>query len=191
MADEQPLVAVLAAGRASRFGGGKLDADLAGRPVGRWVLDAVESAGLTHRFIVTGPDAPQFATSATGWQVIVNPQPERGLSGSVDAARRQAMAQQADLMLVLADMPLIEPGHLQELVATPGSTATRYPDGRLGVPALVRAGDQDWLADLTGDRGAGRVLAEIPHVTGVNAAPQTLVDIDDAAGLEEVRQRPG
>ena len=35
------FVAVLAAGRASRFGGGKLDADLAGKPVGQWVLDAV------------------------------------------------------------------------------------------------------------------------------------------------------
>ncbi|RIV82465.1 nucleotidyltransferase family protein [Aurantiacibacter zhengii] len=191
MADEQPLVAVLAAGKASRFGGGKLDANLKGRPVGRWVLDTVESAGLMRRFIVTGPESPQFARDATGWQVIVNRHPERGLSGSVEAARRQAVAQQADLLLVLADMPLIEPGHLQELVATPGSTATRYPDGRLGVPALVRASDQDWLANLTGDRGAGRVLAEIPRLTRVDAAPHSLLDIDDAAGLEELRRRLG
>ncbi len=183
------MVAVLAAGKASRFGGGKLDADLEGRSVGRWVLDAIESAGLMRRFIVTGPDAPRFASDASGWQVIVNRHPERGLSGSVEAARRQAVAQQADLLLVLADMPLIGPHHLRELVATPGSTATRYPDGRLGVPALIRKSDQDWLANLTGDSGAGRVLAEIPRLTGVDAAPHTLLDIDDAAGLEEVRQR--
>ena len=49
----EPLVAVLAAGRGTRFGGGKLEAMCAGRPLGRWILDAVVEAGLVRGVIVT------------------------------------------------------------------------------------------------------------------------------------------
>ena len=41
----EPHVAVLAAGRGKRFGGGKLEATCAGKPLGRWVLDAVRKRG--------------------------------------------------------------------------------------------------------------------------------------------------
>ena len=51
-----PRVAVLAAGSATRFGGGKLEAICAGKPLGRWVLDAAEAAGLQPGTIVAGPD---------------------------------------------------------------------------------------------------------------------------------------
>ena len=37
-------IALLAAGGARRFGGGKLDADCAGKPLGRWALDAALAA---------------------------------------------------------------------------------------------------------------------------------------------------
>jgi molybdenum cofactor cytidylyltransferase len=191
MAERQPLVAVLAAGKGSRFGGGKLDADLAGKHMGRWALDVVETAGLSRGFIVTGPGKPQFARQAQGWEVIVNPHPELGLSASVNAALSKALEQDADLLLLLADMPLIEPGHLRSMVVTPASSATRYPDGRLGVPALIRYQDLDYFADLTGDRGAGQVLASLPNVTAVEAQPQTLLDIDDVAGMEAARRQLG
>ena len=191
MPERQPMVAVLAAGMARRFGGGKLDADLAGKPLGRWALDVVEAAGLTRRFIVTGPNAPQFAEDAPGWRRIVSPYPEQGLGASVNAARAKAMDAEADLMLLLADMPLVEPGHLRSLLDTPGSSATRYPDARLGVPALIRFRDLAHFADLTGDRGAAQVIARLPGVTAVDAQPQTLLDIDDAAGMETERQHLG
>ena len=42
----KPAVAVLAAGLGTRFGGGKLEAMCAGRPLGRWAIEAVEAAGL-------------------------------------------------------------------------------------------------------------------------------------------------
>ena len=55
MPDSAPLVAVLAAGAASRFGGGKLDAMLAGKRVGQWVLDAVAAAGLPPPVLMRDP----------------------------------------------------------------------------------------------------------------------------------------
>jgi CTP:molybdopterin cytidylyltransferase MocA len=183
--ERQPLVAVLAAGRAERFGGGKLDADCAGQPLGRWALEVVEAAGLPFRFVVTGPDLPAFAAQAPGWRVIVNAHPETGLSGSVKAAWMEAVAKGVDLLLMLADMPLIEPQHLRKLVEAPGSSATRHPDGRPGVPALIRLDDQPYLRGLAGDRGAGQVLAQIPELALIDAAPESLLDVDTPTALVE------
>ena len=181
----EPLVAVLAAGRGSRFGGDKLDASLAGKPWGRWTLDAVALAGLEPGVIVVGPDAPDFAKIADGWRLLTNPDPDAGQGSSV-AMAAQAAAGRA-LLVVLADMPLVAPEHLRRLSDCTGSAATRYPDGRTGVPACVAAEHVAQLEVLTGERGAGPILSELPGFTVIEADPDALLDVDDAAGLERVR----
>lgn len=187
-AERQPLVAVLAAGLAARFGGGKLDTDLDGRPLGQWVLDAVAAAGLGPGVIVVGPQAPDFAKAAQGWRLLVNPQPERGQGHSVALACREAQAQSRAVLLMLADMPLVSPEHLQHLVSSPATAATRYPGGRLGVPVGIAAADVGKFTALTGDRGAAPILARLDGLDAIGAPPGTLRDIDDAGSLEDVRR---
>ena len=182
MADEPlvaPLVAVLAAGRATRFGGGKLDADCAGRPLGRWALDAVAAAGLPAGMIVTGPNGAPWAV---GWQKISNPRPEEGLGTSLALAAHAALAMDAPALLVLlADMPLVDPAHLRRLAAS-APAATRHPDGRPGVPALLDRALIEQAARLTGDRGAGPLLAHAPLL---DAPPGTLADVDTPEDMAE------
>ncbi|MEL1250936.1 nucleotidyltransferase family protein [Aurantiacibacter gilvus] len=184
---EQPLVAVLAAGRGSRFGGGKLDVTLAGKPLGRWVLDAVKAAGLEPGVIVVGPDVPHFATAAAGWQLVTNPDPEAGQAGSVALAAAAAAGRA--LLVALADMPLVDPDHLRRLAASGGNAATRYPDGRLGVPACVAAEHVGKLEVLTGDRGAGPILSGLPDLAVIEADPDTLFDVDTPKQLAQVAER--
>lgn len=64
----EPLAAVLAAGRGVRFGGGKLEAICGGKPLGRWAVEAAETA-LSPGLIVTGPEGVSFAP---GWAVLTN-----------------------------------------------------------------------------------------------------------------------
>ena len=101
----KPAVAVLAAGRGARFGGNKLAALCAGKPLGRWALDAAEAAGLGPGTVVTGSEAAVFAAS---WQVLVNPEPAAGLGCSLALAARDALAHgERSLLVLLADMPLV------------------------------------------------------------------------------------
>jgi len=180
MAD-QPLVAVLAAGRGRRFGGGKLEAICAGKPVGRWALDAVAEAGFEPGLIVTGPRGVSFAAD---WTVLVNPRPERGLGSSLALAAQAALDGGAPALLVLlADMPLVTPGYLRELAATPPPAATRQPDGHAGVPALLDRALLARAAELSGDRGAGPVLAE---ATLLEPPPGMLADVDESADVARV-----
>ena len=181
---EQPLVAVLAAGLATRFGGGKLEAMCAGKPLGRWALDAVAGAGLAPGVIVTGPEGVSFAA---GWTPLINLEPEAGLGSSLALAARVALAGGAKSMLVLlGDMPLVTPEYLRELAAAPAPAATRQPDGHAGAPARLNHALLKKAATLSGDRGAGALLR---RARLLDPPPGMLRDVDtaeDLAALERI-----
>jgi molybdenum cofactor cytidylyltransferase len=178
---EPPLVAVLAAGRGTRFGGGKLEAPCAGRPLGRWALDAVAQAGLPPGLIVTGPEGVSFAE---GWTPLINPEPEAGLGASLALAARLALGGGArSLLVLLADMPLVAAEYLRELVSRTAPAATRYAEGHGGVPALLDRRLIEKAARLTGDRGAGPLLKAARLF---DPPPVMLRDVDTAEDLAEV-----
>ena len=183
----EPLAAVLAAGRASRFGGGKLDAMLAGRRVGQWVLDALDAAGLAPGVIVTGPNAPAFVANS-GWRLVTNPDPQAGLGTSLAIAAHQT---EGPLLVALADMPLVPHSHFIALLQH-GCAATAWPGGKSGVPALFPPAKLPHLRGLSGDQGAGPLLAAMPDLTLVEAPAEALLDIDrpqDLARAEAILQR--
>lgn len=175
--DNAPLVAVLAAGGATRFGGGKLDALLAGRAVGQHVVDAVELAGLAPGLIVVGTDAPQFAT-ASGWQLLVNGRADQGLGTSLALAAGHALAKGRALLVVLADMPLVDPAHLARLASAQCTAATLWPNGKARVPARFGLGLLPQVTGLAGDAGAGALLAAASGVDLFAATADMLLDVD-------------
>lgn len=183
---DRPLVAVLAAGRATRFGGGKLEAPCAGKPLGRWVLDAVAEAGLSPGVLVTGPGG---TIAAESWHLLVNPDPAEGLGSSLAIAAREALERGAGAMLVLlADMPLVSPAYLRLLAAAPAPAASAQADGRPGVPALLDRPLLERAAALTGDRGAGPLLAQARLF---DAPPGTLFDVDTREDLAQAARALG
>jgi len=184
------LVALLAAGRGSRFGGGKLDAPCAGKPVGQWVLEAVAAAGLPAGVVVTGPRAPAFIAGAREWDRLVNPQPADGLGASVATAARMARQRGSEALLVLlADMPLVTPELLHDLCAQTGPAAIDHGNGRPGVPAMFPAALYGMLEQCTGDRGAAAVLAHLADLTLIQAPGDVLSDVDTPGDLRQVEAR--
>ena len=183
----EPMVAVLAAGRASRFGGGKLDAMLAGRRVGQWALDALEAAGLAPGVIVTGPDASAFAEES-GWRLTTNPDPQKGLGTSLAIAARQT---DGPLLRALADMPLVPSSHFAALLQHK-CAATAWPGGKSGVPALFPDAILPKLRTLSGDQGAGPLLTAMADLALIEAPAEALLDIDrpeDLPRAETILQR--
>lgn len=180
---DAPRVAVLAAGRGTRFGGSKLEATCAGKPLGRWALDAVAGAGLEPGTIVTGPHGVSFAD---GWTTLVNPQPERGLGSSLALAAQAALdADAASLLVLLADMPLVTAAYLRELAAVAAPAATRQRRGHGGVPALFDRRLIGLAARLTGDRGAAPLLA---GVRLLDPPGGILRDVDTREDLADVER---
>jgi molybdenum cofactor cytidylyltransferase len=177
----RPAVTVLAAGLGTRFGGDKLEAICAGKRLGRWVIEAVETAGLGPGTIVTGPE---WVTFASGWTRAVNPEPEAGLGSSLALAARLARGKPS-LLVLLADMPLVTPEYLRELASRTAPAATRYPEGHAGVPALLDRKLIDQAVRLTGDRGAGPLLR---GARLLDPPPGMLLDVDTVEDLAEVER---
>ena len=178
------LSVVLAAGRASRFGGGKLDATCAGKPVGAHVLSATGDAGIAPGIIIVPKEIPTFAAAASEWEKVVNERAESGLGSSLALAAQIASARGFPaLLVILADMPLLSPDFLKTLIASVPPAATRYPPGRPGVPALLPASLFPRLGKLEGDRGATALLAGRNDLTLVEPPPDLFIDVDTQEDL--------
>lgn len=177
-----PLIALLAAGRASRFGADKLAAPCAGRPLAAHAVAAVRATGLPALCITAPGPRPDWLPEAI--PAVPNAAAAAGLATSVALAAREAAARSAPALLVhLADMPCVTPELLLAVAAAGPLAACAHSGGRPGVPALFPAARFAELAALTGDRGAGALLAGDPQVTLVGCAAEDLLDVDTPAAL--------
>lgn len=188
IAAERTLLALLAAGRSTRFGDAdKLAADYLGKPLALHVVTALEAIGFADRVAIVSGTAIDFA--AHGYRTVTNPAPEAGLSGSVRLAAEAAQAAgAAALVIVLADMPRVTATQIVRLLdaATGPEDVIASSDGvRPMPPALFAAGRFAQLAGLDGDQGARSLLGAARHIV---ADPAELIDIDTREDLDRLRK---
>ncbi len=155
-------IAVLAAGKASRFGSDKLMAQLDGVPLG--ILGAQRLAMLPSagHIAVCQPSAAIAAQYASlGYAIVENPGADEGLSGSLHLAVKAASGTQAKAILVLlADMPFVDAGHVQRLIAACDGDIIASSDGKHNMPpAIFPRPTWPLLLATKGDSGARDFLA--------------------------------
>jgi len=192
---------VLAAGAASRFGGGKLRADLEGRTVVRHVLDAAVAAGLDPIVIVVPPSDALDGLDLAPARSILNPTPEDGLSGSVRLGLR-ALEADSDAMpdaavILPGDQPRVRPDVIRALIANAevepdaGFVVPRYADDRAPNPVLVYRRVWRLADELAGDHGFGPLLSAHPELVRRVPVPGANPDTDTQEDLERIRSGRG
>ncbi len=177
---------LLAAGHGRRFGGGKLRAPLAGRPLAHHAAATLAALPFACRIAVVGTDdldLPRFGFSCLAPEGDDYPMSASLACGVTAAAGRDASA----VMIALADMPLVSAGHVIRLVENfRGSRIASRDGAHLAPPAIF---GRQWfgrLRALDGDKGARALLRRAP---GVTADPLSLADIDTAEDLHGVARR--
>ncbi len=172
------MFALLAAGGATRFGGAKLDQTLGGKPLWRWSADAAAAAGFGPGICIVREDwASACELQTLGWSVLVNPDAGTGIASSIKLAVAASEKCQR-LVIALADMPFVTSDHLRQLAASDEVAFTRYPSGRLGVPAAFPRDAFAKLGTLYGDRGAASLDWGLNVVAITPASQDTLIDVD-------------
>jgi CTP:molybdopterin cytidylyltransferase MocA/SAM-dependent methyltransferase len=191
--NETTVGLVLAAGAASRFGGGKLLATIGGRPMLQHVLDAMADAGVGEVVVVLGDDAAAIegAIAWRGEHRVVNPDPGRGLASSLQVGFEAVPTTATAVVVALGDQPLVSAAVIEALLdgkadpARPVAMPT-YDDERGRNPVLLRRAAFGLVAEATGDRGLGPVLAAHPEMVSEVAVPGGNPDVDTRDDLAHV-----
>lgn len=181
---------VLAAGAGRRFGGGKLSAMFRGEPLIRHAIRAARAAPV-ERVIVVCPDGLDLGDWPGAPPVEALRIASDGLSASLRAGL--AAAGEADGAFVfLGDMPLVPhdaAGRLADLIGESYAAIPRHA-GQRGHPVLFAAHAFADLARLSGDRGAGALLAGRDDLAFLDEAGEgCLIDVDRAQDLRRLEER--
>jgi molybdenum cofactor cytidylyltransferase len=165
---------VLAAGQSSRFraggGGGptKLVAKLDGRPIVRRVVEAALATKARPVAVVTGYARESVESAIADLEVGVafNPRFASGLASSLSVGLSAMPQDVAGVLVLLGDMPLIEPrladALIEAFLARQGAlAATPLTEGRRGNPVLLGRGLFETAMRLEGDEGARRLIGAL------------------------------
>lgn len=182
---------LLAAGAGTRFGGptSKLRADLLGKPVVLWSLEAARDAGFDDVVVVTGSDGlddllPEsvHVVSCADWELGQS----HSLRSGIDAVR--SLGHNA-AVVGLADQPLVGRATWEALrdAETPGIVASTYAGLRR---PPMRLGEAVWdLLPVSGDAGARELMHLRPDLVTELASAGYPGDVDTQDALVDVRQR--
>jgi molybdopterin-guanine dinucleotide biosynthesis protein A len=182
VSEAAPLGAVLAGGRGSRLGGAKATAEVGGRPLLAWALDALRAA-VPDVVVIAKPATPLPPCDAP----VHRDEPEdfHPRHGIVSALRRAAGR---PVCVVPCDMPLVPPALLEvllDVVADGAPAAVPRSEGRLhplcaayapSALAPLEAADPDEPLTLTLERLGAVVL-------GADAAAGRMLNVNTRADL--------
>jgi CTP:molybdopterin cytidylyltransferase MocA/SAM-dependent methyltransferase len=188
---------VLAAGAGRRFGGRKLEARFAGRPILQHVLDALAAAGLDDPLVVLAPHGP--APASMTWrraERVENPDRDRGLSSSLQVGWHAAKAADPPpdaVLVVLGDQPLLRPDVIRALVeapldATRPIVAPRYAATEARNPVRIEPAGGRLVEAATGDRGLGPLLEAAPSIVRWLDVEGDNPDIDERSELARLAE---
>lgn len=154
---------MLAAGFGKRFGGRKLLSRYADGLLIDGALAAAKAAPARSVRVVAGADPGVAAVArAAGLQVVEAADFAQGLSASLKAGVASLPADCAGVFVFLGDMPRVPHGVLAPLAAALAAGALAAQplfQGRRGQPALIGSALFPQIMALTGDKGAGGLLA--------------------------------
>jgi molybdenum cofactor cytidylyltransferase len=191
-------IIVLAAGRATRFGGAsdhKLLATLDDAPVVRHAVRAAVDAGVGPVIVVTGAEATRIAQAVSGLDVRVVHEPAfaDGMSVSLRRGLRDAAPHSDAVIVALGDQPRVRPDAYRELVAAWAATGAaivtpRYADAAgPSHPVLFAASVFHELLAIGGDTGARDVIArDRARVRSATLNWPAPIDVDTADDLDKL-----
>ena len=186
------VAVVLAAGSASRFGGGKLLAPWRGAPLLHAALAAARAAPATSITVVTGADAEAVGACARAFdpriRLVHADDHAEGMAASLRAGIAALPPGTTAAFVFLGDMPRVPHvvlGPLAQAVADGAPAAAPLFEGRRGNPVVLGRELFPAVAALTGDVGARPVLQALGARLALVEAPDdgVLFDVDEPGDL--------
>jgi len=176
---------VFAAGLGTRMGASKALMDIDNMPALTVVLKTLFRAGLSLPIVVLGHDAEAIRATVdlSHCHVLVNEQPERGLSGSMRLALDAVEETVTGILTFHVDMPYVAESTIRALLQAidKGATlAAPIHEGKRGFPVFFHQQFLGQLSDsLEGDSGGRQFLR-------THSDDLVLVSVDDPGCIFDI-----
>ena len=183
---EKLTLIMLAAGNSRRFGSNKLLYEIDGRPMYLRTLEKLRKAaselGNCEIIVVTQYEEIVAKANALGIKVLINPQPERGISSSMQMGLAAAKDSSACLFTV-SDQPWLTTETIVNLVhkfrdEKKGMACTLF-GAKTGNPCIFSRKYYQELMEITGDKGGKQIINRHPEDV-------TYFKIEDARELQDI-----
>ena len=187
-------VGILAAGRGTRFGGGKVLAELGGVPILRRAVDAALASGLRPVVTVVAPGLGAIErVLPAGVDVVTAPAARLGIAHSLRALIRalQGWRQVGAVCVGLGDQPQVGPDAYRRLAAAHADGAefaVATYGGERQNPVLIGRSLWSEALKLRGDTGARALMERVPVVDVACDGTGRPDDVDTLADLARLQR---
>ncbi len=179
---------IMASGFGRRYGGNKLLAPYCGKPLYRHTLEHVAAAlGKENTIVVTQYPEIRDEVRSMGIDAVMNPSADEGICASIRIGTQRAIDMKADrVMFFAADMPDLPAEEIAMFARQFAGSGKWYGCMEFGEehtatnPGAFRLDKAaEKLLQLTGDRGAMRIMKQEPwNIYSYQIAPEWARDID-------------
>ncbi|TJY34659.1 nucleotidyltransferase family protein [Pontimicrobium aquaticum] len=150
--------------------------------------------------VVLGANSEQIISKIESYpiEIIHNPNWEKGLGNSIAFGVNHIKNNNPidGVLVVLADQPLIHSSYLKEVVSVFNANkhqiiATKYPNGKSGVPALFDTFYLEELSIIDGDKGAKAILEKYADSVITIQLDTSILDVDTEEDYNKLKSLRG
>jgi molybdenum cofactor cytidylyltransferase len=183
---------VLAAGEGTRFGGLKQIAEVRGKPLAQYAIDAATAAGVDEIVVVLGHEVTRVREALTlpaSARAVVNPAYASGMASSLAVGLRAADPASEAAVVLLADQPGVTAQHVRALLDAFTARHSKMVRLRFRAgpgPGLLARSIWREASALEGDVGARALMDLYPElVEEVDVSGEAPHDVDRPEDLED------
>jgi molybdenum cofactor cytidylyltransferase len=176
---------VMASGYSKRMGENKLLIEFRGKPIIKWVLEALKNSKVDRTIVVTRGETILGMGREYGFDVVENNEASEGISASIRLGVEHA-GDSDGYLFVAADQPFLSSELIDTLVdhfiKCPKCIVVPSYEGRRGNPVLFPSDLRADFLNLRGDTGGKAVIS-------LNRARVESVEIEDEMVLVDIDTR--
>lgn len=192
------LTAIMAAGYSRRFNGQKLVRNICGIPSILRVINSLHATGIEEISVVLRPDDLILRSLIPeGVSIIFNTEAVEGMASSLRIAARTAINSGQDLLIALADQPLVSADSFMRLIRewrNGKKGLISYSRDRVPVsPVIFTRRYLDQVSVLSGDIGGKKILLNNPEDVKLLefSDPWEAEDMDNEEGARRIEEHLG
>jgi len=147
--------------------------------------------------VVLGANKDEIIKKITSYpiEVVHNKEWHKGLGNSIAFGINHILStyKAEAVLIVLADQPLINSSYLKGMISLFEANkhqiiATKYPNGKLGVPALFDKSYLYELCNIDGDKGAKSILEKYSDSVTTIQLDTNVFDVDTEEDYKRLKQ---